>query len=248
MKIFDAHNHIIDWNVAHNESTCSGTCSCSTSYEDWNALLIAPRLENSRIALGIHPWYCASSPYDWLQQLENHLQNRSDLWLGECGLDPYRAQKGAGPSLDVQNEIWLEHVKLAKKYQRPLIIHCVNAFSMMSPLLKTLKIPFLMHRFTGSREEIRSIFAWGGMVSIHAKSLERSRFCKTLEELGPHGFLIESDALPNDKYWPDLEAMLEKLSVLWRLSTLDLRNLLWLQSHHFFFPPFSPAISDADST
>jgi len=244
MKIFDAHNHLTHFTNDLN----SGFCSCAVTMQDWSALQKMSASDKIRVAIGAHPWYCDEFPSDWQNQLEDALKKDEKLWIGECGLDVFRAQKGSGPSIELQSVVWHDQVLLAKTYQRPIIIHCVHAFHLMHPLLKTLNIPFLMHRFTGSREEIRSIFAWGGIISIHPKSLERKSFCHILQELGPKGFLIESDAMPHEEYWPQLYEMMEKLSLLWGISTLDLTNLLWLQSRNFFFPTLPATIANTDTT
>ncbi len=247
MKIFDAHNHLTDETSHLYEISSSGMCCCASTAKEWDALLRIPWKGYTRVALGIHPWYCDATPSEWQSQLEHQLQKRSELWIGECGLDLYRAKKGLCPSIELQIDIWIGHLELAKKNQRPLVIHCVHAFHLMAHSLKTLNIPFLMHRFSGSREEMRSIFAWGGMISIHPKSLERNSFCNILQELGPKGFLIESDALPQEEYWPQFNEMMEKLSLLWGISTPDLMNLLWLQSRNFFFPTLSATIANTDT-
>ena len=88
--------------------------------------------ENSSI--GIHPWQCQHPDVnDWLKQMDFLAQSPNVLAIGEIGLDRLR-----GGNLDLQTQIMLSQVEIAKNVNKPIIIHCVRAWS---ELIKALSKP-----------------------------------------------------------------------------------------------------------
>ncbi|MEK7120004.1 MAG: TatD family hydrolase, partial [Patescibacteria group bacterium] len=78
--------------------------------------------------------------------------------IGECGLDYFK--------LDDENikkeqkNLFLRHIELSQKSQKPLIIHCRDAHKDMQEILRAhkndlLKNPGVMHFFTGSKEDAK---------------------------------------------------------------------------------------------
>lgn len=73
------------------------------------------------VSMGLHPWYLNEWNYK-LRLLENHIGIIQAV--GEIGLD-----KACKTPIDLQMEVFEEQLELAKKHSKPVVIHCVKAYS-----------------------------------------------------------------------------------------------------------------------
>ncbi len=103
--------------------------------------------------------------------------------IGECGLDFYRIQNSACGIEEVkkrQKKVFVEQIKLAHEVQKPLMIHCRDAFPDLIEILNTnYQIlntnPGLIHFFTGMQDDARELlemgfmFTFGGTVTYPPK-------------------------------------------------------------------------------
>ena len=75
-------------------------------------------------SIGIHPWYIKEDRIDEeLKIIEEKLQTKTCLAIGECGLD-----KRIDISLEQQTIVFEKQLALAEKYKKPVVIHCVAAY------------------------------------------------------------------------------------------------------------------------
>ncbi|MDP3778810.1 MAG: TatD family hydrolase [bacterium] len=104
--------------------------------------------------------------------------------IGECGLDYYRLEESTKltqmPAFDQQ-------IVLSRELQKPLMIHCRNAFGDLVEMLKERKdklnsIPGIVHFFAGSVEDARHLldlgfsFSFGGVLTFARDYDEVVRF------------------------------------------------------------------------
>jgi len=84
--------------------------------------------------IGIHPWHSEHPDVnDWIKQMDYLVQSPNVLAIGEVGLDRLK-----GANLELQTQILIAQVEIAQKVDKPIIIHCVRAWS---ELLKSLSNP-----------------------------------------------------------------------------------------------------------
>ena len=116
---------------------------------------------------GIHPWKAEE---------EFVVPDLSGLLaIGECGLDGLR-----GPSMEVQEEVFIRQIRLSEELGKPLIIHCVKAFDRLLRLRKELnpKQSWMFHGFRGKPQQLRSLLDAGFFVSFGFQHNEESlRIC-----------------------------------------------------------------------
>ena len=108
------------------------------------------------------------------------------LAIGECGLDGLR-----GPSMERQEEVFIQQIKLSEEVGKPLIIHCVKALDRLLQLHKELKPRqmWMLHGFRGKPQQLRSLLDAGFFVSFgFAFNEESLRICP-IDRL-----LLETDA------------------------------------------------------
>ena len=96
---------------------------------------------------GIHPW-------ENLQSTDHRLQTLSAISqklkaIGECGIDRVR-----GNNIEMQKSIFMKHIELSEQYQKPLIIHCVRAYTDIISIKKETKAKqaWIIHGFQGNEQ------------------------------------------------------------------------------------------------
>lgn len=119
-------------------------------------------------AAGLHPYYAdQSSPEVWedLKELTKHPQF---VAIGEVGLD---YAKCPIPPAD-QQKTFIIAVELALEVDKPLIIHCRDAYADLMPILRSHfkgtggKSPGVVHCFSGNADNARDLVGMGFYLGV----------------------------------------------------------------------------------
>ncbi|MBO4550274.1 MAG: TatD family hydrolase, partial [Bacteroidaceae bacterium] len=107
------------------------------------------------------------------------------LAIGECGLDAVR-----GPSMDIQEEVFLRQVALSEELGKPLVIHCVKAIDRLLLLRRQQHptMPWMFHGFRGKPQQLRSLIDAGFYVSFGFNHNEESLCLCPIERM-----MLETD-------------------------------------------------------
>lgn len=143
---------------------------------------------DGRDTWGVHPWDSLPRPLQRMGESRHLIVPPSlggVLALGECGLDGLR-----GPAMEVQEEVFVEHVRLGEELKKPLIIHCVKAFDRLLRLRREQRptMPWMLHGFRGKPQQLRSLLDAGFYVSFGFRHNEESLRLCPLERL-----MLETD-------------------------------------------------------
>ena len=113
-------------------------------------------------SVGIHPWYI-NNVQEQLSCLESVVLSPSVVAIGEAGLD-----KLTETSLKIQQDVFLEQAALAERVGKPLVIHCVKAWSELVAARKSVKphMPWVIHGFRGNAELALQLTAQGFYLSF----------------------------------------------------------------------------------
>lgn len=113
-------------------------------------------------SIGIHPWD-ADLKISMLE-FEKNIQHPNCLAIGECGLD-----KVIQIDLELQKKIFISHLDLAVKFQKPVIIHCVKAFDELIEICSSYhsKIPLVIHGFNKSLQLAKQLIDKGFYISLN---------------------------------------------------------------------------------
>lgn len=111
-------------------------------------------------SLGLHPRYPDQASY---AQLEAYAIQQQVLAIGECGLD-----KLCDTEWSLQEQLFRQQIALANKLEKPLIIHCVRAYSECIQLLTAAKVPVIFHGFNRNRHIAQLLLDKGFYLSIGA--------------------------------------------------------------------------------
>ena len=142
-------------------------------------------------AVGIGPNDCLNTTTQDLQIIDEYLNEPKVVALGEIGLDYYWDDV---PS-DKQKEVFQQQVDLAKKHQKPIIIHCRDAYEDTYEVLKRNGHPGIMHCYSGSVEMAKRFIDLGFYISLAGPvTFKNARVPKDVaEKIGLEHLLIETD-------------------------------------------------------
>jgi TatD DNase family protein len=163
-------------------------------------------------SVGIHPWYIVESRIDAdLKIIEEKLQTKNCLAIGECGLD-----KRIEIPLEQQISVFEKQLALAEKYKKPVVIHCVAAFQEVISIKKKMKIsvPMIMHGFSKNSQIADQLIKTGFYISF-GKYLLRNPELKTVFQQIPNDrFFLETDTIEeNIKQVYDLAAEYKSITI-----------------------------------
>ncbi len=174
-KLFDSHTHIQfpDFNKDREEvikrifDADIGVVNVGADKNSsLKAVELAKKYPNKMwAAVGCHPHYIKEFDYEFFKKMA---QEKEVVAIGECGLDYYRNQ--ASEKLKVksykekQKEVFIKHIELAKEVQKPLMIHCRDAFDDLIKILKDSRHSHIfadshhiLHFFTGTLEDAKQL-------------------------------------------------------------------------------------------
>jgi len=90
------------------------------------AIEICEKYENAYFAVGVHPYH--ASEFD--EKAFEFVSHPKCVAIGECGLDYFRLpedEEGKEAEKKLQKEIFAVQIEIAKKAQKPLIVHIRDA-------------------------------------------------------------------------------------------------------------------------
>jgi len=98
-------------------------------------------------SIGIHPWYADE---ELMQLVRKHAQEPEVVAIGETGIDKLKA--ASADQLNLQRDLFKEHIILSEELGKPLIIHCVKAWDELLSLHKKMKPEqkWIVHGFRGN--------------------------------------------------------------------------------------------------
>lgn len=228
LPLYDAHNHAHDdWLAPHREridadlratglrrAVVNGTCEA-----DWPAVAaLAARHAWVFPSYGLHPWDAGNRAEGWFDRLKERLAAEPHAAVGEIGLDrwildsakpddPRLAGLRRAP-LEEQGEVFIKQLSLAAAENRPVTIHCLQAFGALEGLLRHVNTPargFLLHAYGGPAELVGKFADYGAYFSFNGAFLDTRHSAKreVFRHIPADRLLVETDApampLPADR-------------------------------------------------
>jgi TatD DNase family protein len=224
---FDAHNHLASPALAshlpqiladYTTARVTHAVVNGTEESDWPtvATLCSPSSQlsalNSQLLLpsyGLHPWDVGNRSPAWLDSLRTCLTADPRAAVGEIGLDRWMLNRArpedprlAGlrrAPLDEQLEVFKAQLALAVTLDRPVTVHCIDAFGLLLETLRSVPLPprgFLLHAYSGSLELVAPFAALGAYFSFNAAYLapRHARLRELFQQIPLDRLLVETDA------------------------------------------------------
>jgi TatD DNase family protein len=180
--------------------------------------------------------------------------------VGECGLDYYRMDAGGGEAGEKekkskQRQAFLAHIQLAAEVEKPLMIHCREAYADLRDILQSearnLKSdnPGVIHFFCGTIEEARQFldlgfsFTFGGAITFPPKKGKTAgEYDEVVRFIPAERILSETDApyvtpVPyrghrnEPSYIPEI---VKKLAALKNMEEGEMKSVIWQNARKVF--------------
>lgn len=98
------------------------------------ALEIAEKYDHIWAVIGFHPLYTGESNTEEFKEFEQMIKHPKCVGIGECGLD-----YSDNPDKERQKEFFIRQIALATENNKPLVIHCRDAWDDTLEILKVYK-------------------------------------------------------------------------------------------------------------
>lgn len=130
------------------------------------AIELAEKYPEIYACVGIYPEFAENYDKNTEKTLKEMLKNEKVVAVGEIGLD-YTYEN---VSKEKQKEVLKNQLKLAKEFQKPVVLHGRDCYGELVSILKEnkelLSCKGTFHCFTGSRELAKEIIKLGFFISI----------------------------------------------------------------------------------
>lgn len=146
---------------------------------------------NSPFSAGLHPWDIdLVNPEECIQAIERFAEKKNMFAIGECGLDRIITTDFA-----LQEQYFRQQIEIAEKLCKPLIIHCIRAYSDLMKFKKARKsdIPWIVHGYTGNIDITQSLIRHNFYFSVGERLLKDSRKHDVLRTIPPDRLFLETD-------------------------------------------------------
>ncbi len=195
------------------------------------------------VALGIHPY---KPQRDSFEEIYDLIEKHKDAItaIGEIGLDyQYKEAKEEGPGRDLQREVFRKQLVLAKKLDKPVIVHSRAAWGDCFKMVREYNLTkVLFHWYTGPLDILEDILSKGYCISI-SPAIEYSKEAQEAAlKTSNDKILLETDSPV--RYRPrsgsytcepkDIIRTLEKLSELKKVNKEELAKTTYISSCNFF--------------
>lgn len=206
MKFIDTHTHLFlnqfdsDRNEVITEAINSGVEKMILPNVDLKTLPDLLQIcklfpTNCLPAIGLHPCSVKNDFEKTLEIFENELKSKKYFGIGETGIDLYWDKT----TLDIQKHAFIQHIKLAKKYQLPIIIHARESYNEIFEIIdKEIDNELLgiFHCFSGNEIDAEKILSYknfkfgiGGVVTYKTSNLD-----KILKNISIENIVLETDS------------------------------------------------------
>jgi TatD DNase family protein len=119
-------------------------------------LEVEDKFSNTIATMGVHPCSIEKHFEKQLYEIEDWLNKREFVAIGEIGLDFYWDKS----LINEQKEALKIQIDLAKKYQIPIILHCRDSFPETYEIVKEMKddrLKGVFHCFSGTAEDAQKV-------------------------------------------------------------------------------------------
>lgn len=140
-------------------------------------------------AIGFHPSEVENVPNNYIEYLEENIDKI--VAIGEIGLDYYWVKDNK----DRQIELFENQLKLAEKYNKPVIVHSRDAIMDTYNILSKYKVKGVIHAFSGSIEMANMFIKLGFKLGIGGVvTFKKCNLKEVLKEIDLNNIVLETDS------------------------------------------------------
>lgn len=154
-------------------------------------LSLIDKYNNMYGAIGIHPENVLDYTSSDLKYIEENLNNKKILAIGEIGLDYHYSKENK----DKQKKLFEKQLQLAEKYNMPVIVHSRDATLDTIECIKKYKVKGVIHSFTGSYETANIYIKMGFLLGVNGVvTFKNCSFIDVLKKIGIDNIILETDS------------------------------------------------------
>ncbi len=150
--------------------------------------------ENVFLMMGLHPTYVKENFLEELEHVETELAKRKFIAIGEVGIDLFWDKT----HLKEQQIAFKHQIRLAKKYQLPIVIHCRDAFDEIFEVLESEKgadLFGIFHCFTGTYEQALQAISFNMKLGIGGVvTFKNGKIDQFLPQIDLKHIVLETDS------------------------------------------------------
>jgi len=237
LQFIDTHIHLQDFkpdfapSVLHN-SIAQKLVLISAQEADYEKIDVYTSRYPEKIigAFGIHPWY-SKEPFH-IDLLYEKLKKFPHALVGEIGVDELKEKASAE-----QHQLFSAQLMVAKKFNRPVIVHAAKAFNALAKHEAELKqISYVYHGYTKNNELLKFIIRTGGYIGLSELFYIQSQASMLWQAMPKDRILFESDApyrIKEENYHQTMQDNLLKLAEIAGMNAPELAEMLITNANNF---------------
>ena len=196
--MIDTHAHILSEyyddvdkvinNMKDNIIIISGT----NDSDNIEVIKLCNKYKNVYGTIGIHPEEIDNMTSDSYKIIEENLSSPKIVGIGEIGLDYHYTKDNK----EKQKEVFINQLNLAKKYNKPVVVHSRDAIADTYEILKKYKeLKKDIHCFSGSLEMAKEFIKINCRLGIGGVlTFKNSKLSEVIKQLPIDSFLLETDS------------------------------------------------------
>lgn len=155
----DDYNNLDDIINEFDGIMIASGCDLKTNKE---VIELVNKYDNVYGTLGIHPEEIENFKEFDLKFIEDNLNNKKIVGIGEIGLDYYWVKDNK----EQQKELFIKQLDIAKKYNKAVIVHSREAIQDTYDILKKYNLKGSIHCFNSSLEMAREFIKIGYKIGV----------------------------------------------------------------------------------
>ena len=151
----------------------------------------AEEYDNYYFCLGIHPENVNEDRNELVRLIEENKDNPKFVAIGEIGLDYYWTKDNKEEQIDLLRF----QLDLAKKYNKPVVIHSREATKDTIDILGEYDVPVYIHCFSGSKETADIYIKRGYYIGVGGVvTFKNANIKDVIKDIPLDNLLLETDA------------------------------------------------------
>ena len=195
--LIDTHCHLSDEDYENLDEIIKNMdgimiasgCNDKTNQE---VIELVKKYDNVYGTLGIHPEEVDNVNEESFKYIEENIDNKKIVAIGEIGLDYY----WVSDNKEKQKEIFERQLKISSKYNKPIVVHSREAIQDTYDILKKYKLKGSIHCFSSSLEMAKEFIKLGYKIGVGGTlTFKNSKKLQDIvENLDLKDILLETDS------------------------------------------------------
>lgn len=176
---------------------------------------------DSLYSIGIHPKDIDVNHIEEQLKLVRNTVSQNCFAIGECGLDSL-----VMINQKIQEDVFLEQIRIANEIKKPIIIHCVRKFYEVISFTKKAEQAMIIHGFNKKQKIAEDLLAHNFYLSFGKAVLYNLSLQHVLKNTPSDKFFLETD---NEDF--DIEELYQKVSEIKGVSLKQLNEQILENLH-----------------